>query len=412
MSPAEREEVPWRIQAGVYGVGLFSTSIFYIGSVIIPLHVYTMNPSPLVFGLMFSVPHVLPLVLSIHGGAMMDRLGARQVMLAITTLGAVVPLLYPVAPSIWALMVLQMLLGLSESLGWLGAQTMIGQYMQGRTVYAGRLSAVIRISQLAAPPLAGIAWDLAGPWGAFTLMSLWASGAIFCALWLPALPPGKGEHDAKSPRVQVRMRDLTPRLADYITAFQLLRSPAVVLIVLLGAMMHVGNAMQGSFYVAWLTEMRITGTSIGLLSAAGAVGAALFSLLTTHLMRYVGGLWIALLSIWAGLVLICVTPLLGSYFLLQVAMFLRSGANGLAQPLIISLVLRGAGRANQGKAVGLRGTANRIASIIAPLGMGVIAEIAGLEASFYIVGIAISVMSAAVAMYLWSRPELGQAGED
>ena len=186
MSPTEHEQVPWRIQAGVYGVGLFSTSIFYIGSVIIPLYVHTMNPSPLLFGLMFSLPHVLPLVLSIHGGAMMDRLGARQVMLAITTLGALVPLIYPLAPTIWALMLLQMLLGLSESLGWLGAQTMIGQYMQGRTVYAGRLSAVIRISQFAAPPLAGIAWDTAGPWGAFSLMSLWASGAIFCALWLPA----------------------------------------------------------------------------------------------------------------------------------------------------------------------------------------------------------------------------------
>ncbi len=412
MSPAEREEVPWRIQAAVYGVGLFSTSIYYIGSVIIPLYVYTMNPSPLLFGLMFSVPHLLPLVLSIHGGAMMDRLGARQVMVAIAALGAVVPLLYPVAPTIWVLMLLQMLLGLSESLGWLGAQTMIGQYMQGRTVYAGRLSAVIRISQLAAPPLAGIAWDLSGPWGAFILMSVWASGSIFCALWLPALPPGKGEHDVSAPRVQIRMRDLMPKLADYITAFQLLRSPAVVLIVVLGAMMHVGNAMQGSFYVAWLTEMRITGTSIGLLSAAGAIGAALFSLLTTHLMRYMGGLWIALLSIWAGLLLICITPLLGSYFLLQVAMFLRSGANGLAQPLIISLVLRGAGRSNQGKAVGLRGTANRIASIAAPLAMGVIAEIAGLEASFYIVGVAISAIIAAIAVYLWRRPEMSQAGED
>jgi len=118
------------------------------------------------------------------------------------------------------------------------------------------------------------------------------------------------------------------------------------------------------------------------------------------------------LSIWAGLVLICVTPLLGSYFLLQMAMFVRSGANGLAQPLIISLVLRGAGRSNQGKAVGLRGTANRIASIIAPLGMGVIAEVAGLEASFYIVGGAISLILVAVGIYLCRRPELSQAGED
>lgn len=411
MSETSRDEVPWRIQAAVYGIGLFSTSLFYIGSVIIPLYAYTMNPSPLLFGLLFSLPHLLPLVLSIHGGAMMDKLGARRVMLVVTAVGAIVPLFYPLTPSIWALMILQMLLGLSESFGWLGAQTMIGQYMQGRTLYAGRLSAIIRISQLAAPPLAGIAWDVWGPWGAFILMSVWASGAVLCVLWLPARPPGEaGPHTAEHD--PVRARDMLPRLSDYMTAFQLLRSPAVVLIVVLGSLMHVGNTVQGSFYIAWLTEMGITGTAIGLLSPAGAIGAALFSLLTTYLMRYIGGLWIVLISIWAGIVLICITPLLGSYVLLQIAMFLRSGANGLAQPLVITLVLRGAGTTNQGKAIGLRGSSNRVASIAAPLVMGLIAEVVGLEASFYIVGIVMSAIFAYIAYYMWRRPELSQAGED
>lgn len=404
-------DVPWRIQAAVYGMGLFSTSLFYIGSVIVPLHVYTLNPSPLLFGVVFAVPHVLPLLLSIHGGALMDRLGARRVMLAFTAMGVVVPLLYPLAASIWALIILQMLLGLAESMGWLGAQTMIGQYMHGRTKYAGRLSAIIRVSQLVAPPLAGAAWDIAGPWGAFVTMSLWASGAVICALWLPAPRPGPLQW-IEGGSSMPRLSDLMPKLADYITAFQLLRSPAVVLIVLLGALMHVGNTVQGSFYVAWLTEMGITGTAIGLLAPAAAIGAALFSLLTARLTRYVGGLWIVLWSLWAGLILICITPLLGTYFLLQLAMFLRSGANGLAQPLIITLVLRGAGRTNQGKAIGLRGTANRIASIVAPLGMGLLAEAVGLEMAFYVVGVVMCLVMGAIALYLWRRPEIARAEED
>ena len=102
------------------------------------------------FGLVFSAAHFLPLFLSIHTGALMDRLGARRVMLVCTTIGAIVPLLYPVAPWILALIVLQMFFGLSEFMGWLGAQTMIGQYMHGKTVYAGRLSFIIRIGHLAA----------------------------------------------------------------------------------------------------------------------------------------------------------------------------------------------------------------------------------------------------------------------
>jgi MFS family permease len=411
MAEEDATVVPWRVQAAVYGMGLFSTSIFYVGAVIIPLWAYTLDPSPWVFGVVFAMPHVLPLFLSIHGGALMDRLGARQVMLSCTALGALVPLLYPLSPTIAALIALQMLLGFSESMGWIGAQTMIGQYMHGRTLYAGRLSAIIRVSQLAAPPMAGAAWDLAGPWGGFGMMSLWASGAVACALWLPAAPQDRASSRPATP-VARSARHLLPSLADYLTALQLLRAPAVVIIVLLGALMHVGNVLQGSFYVAWLTEMGITGTAIGLLSPAAAIGAALFSLVTTRLMRYVGGLWIVLWSLWVGMLLIAVTPLLGSYLLLQIAMFLRSGANGLAQPLIITLVLRGAGQANQGKAIGLRGTANRIASIVSPLGMGLMAEAVGLGPAFYLVGAAITAIMLAIGVYLWRHPETARADED
>ena len=84
----------------------------------------------------------------------------------------------------------------------------------------------------------------------------------------------------------------------------------------------------------------------------------------------------------------------------------------LAQPLIITLVLRGAGANNQGKAIGLRGTANRIASVLAPLLMGAVAEAAGLEAAFYLVGAATSLAIAAMAYYLWRHPEVAEAGED
>ncbi|MFM1816609.1 MAG: hypothetical protein RLZ98_3304 [Pseudomonadota bacterium] len=405
------QEVPWRIQAAVYGIGLFSTSIFYIGSVIIPLYAYTLNPSPFLFGLVFSAAHFLPLFFSIHAGALMDRLGARRVLLFCTIFGAIVPLFYPLAFSIYVLILLQMLLGFAESMGWLGAQTLIGQYMRGKTLYAGRLSFFIRAAPLIAPPLAGVVWDFLGIWAAFILMTIWGSGAVVCALMLPPLPPG-----ATPPRAPVssqsKLQTLLPNLADYVTAFSLLARPAVVIVVLLSAMMHLGNSVQNSFYIAWLNEMGFTGTAIGLLSPIAAVSAALFSLVAVRLLKYMSALWILLISLWSGIVLICITPLLGTYFLLQVAMFLRSGANGLAQPLIITTVLGGAGRENQGKAIGLRATGNRVASILSPLIMGAVAELFGLKWSFFVIGIAVSIGMAAIAYYLWRRPDIASASEE
>lgn len=412
MTDKTHDAVSWRIQGAVYGIGTFSTSVFYIGSVITPLYAYTMHPSPVLFGLVFSAPHVLPLLFSIHGGALMDRLGARRVMLVCATVGAALPLLYPLTPGIWALVFLQMFLGLSESMGWIGAQTMIGQYMHGKTSYAGRLSLAIRIGQLAAPPMAGAAWDLLGPWGAYGMMALWATGAVVSALLLPPRPEDAADRTAPAATRSSALRALLPNLTDYATAFRLLGAPSVVLVVILGATMHLGNSVQSSFYVAWLDEMGVTGTAIGLLSPASAIAAALVSLLTAKLVRYISGFWILIASLWLGIVFICITPLLATYLLLQIAMFLRSAANGLAQPLVITLVLRGAGKANQGKAIGLRGTANRVASILSPLAMGAIAEAVGLEVSFYVIGAFATLLMAGIAIYLWRRPDIAKAGED
>jgi predicted MFS family arabinose efflux permease len=129
-------------------------------------------------------------------------------------------------------------------------------------------------------------------------------------------------------------------------------------------------------------------------------------------MRYVSGFWIVLLSLWAGILLICATPLLGTYLLLQIAMFLRSGMNGLAQPLVITLVLRGAGRSNQGKAVGLRGSANRLASILAPLAMGAIGELVGVRNAFFMVGALASLAMLWIAIYLVRHPQITRKGEE
>src|SRR4029077_220290 len=95
----------------------------------------------------------------------------------------------------------------------------------------------------------------------FAMMSLWASGAALCALLLP--PQAISDEPPADQRRWAKIRALLPNVSYYVTAFRLLRVPAVVLIVLLGALMHVGNSVQGSFYVAWLNELGMTGTAIG-----------------------------------------------------------------------------------------------------------------------------------------------------
>jgi MFS family permease len=69
-------------------------------------------------------------------------------------------------------------------------------------------------------------------------------------------------------------------------------------------------------------------------------------------------------------------------------------------------VLRAVGTEMRGKAAGLRGTANRVASIVSPIVMGGVAEYAGIVNSFYIVGAIATVLMAALAVHVMRSPVL------
>jgi MFS family permease len=449
-SPSQDAPVPLRIQSAVFGIGLFCTSVYYMMVVIVPVFVASLGLSYLWAGIILGCRPVLSLLFSIHAGALMDRIGGRRVMIFFGVVGVIAPLLYPAAPWlgwIWLLVIGQMMAGLADSMGWLGAQTLIGQHMKGRTKYTGRLSAIIRIGHVIAPIMVGVAWDRWGDWAAFGLMSLWNGGFLVCALLLPRShqrnqqDPQSGD-GATVGGTRIGWRDLIPNPADYVSAFRLLALPAVAATVMIGMMPHVGNYVQSTFYIVWLKEEAgITGTLIGFLIAIASIAAACGSLLAARLRRYISPYWLFLSVVWVAIMMICLTPLLGRisasgqlssallpigdlqemlqitstaalFIVFAIALAIRSGFNGIQQPLVISLVLTTAGPDAHGKAVGLRATANRITSIGTPIAMGAIADWLGLESAFYVIAGIATAMILLMAGYILRHPEIHEAARE
>jgi MFS family permease len=239
----------------------------------------------------------------------------------------------------------------------------------------------VRIGHFCGPPLIGFCWDLFGPWGAFGLLSAWGACSYLAAWFLPAPPSSDVTHTEP-----VRPRDLLPRLSDYIDAFRLLAFPAVLFVMLVTAVRHSGSAMQSSFYIVYLEGIGITGTQIGLLITASAAVGAVGALITGRLSRRFEPVYLLVVTVIGAVAFIAITPLLGSYILLIAAMGLRGGTLGISQPLMISILGRSLPPGTQGKGVGLRTTANRVTQTFLPPIAGAVVEIAGLEASFYIVG--------------------------
>jgi len=383
----------------VYASGFFSLSLVPMTSLAVPLWAVSLGAPPAMIGIAIAARSVLPFFLSIHGGVMMDRLGTRQVTLFFTLTGALFSLLYPLLPWIGAVIVLQLFIGLAQGMGWIGAQTKIARLARGSPVYAGRFSFFTTLGTFIGPMLVGKAWDTLGAWGAFTAIALWGGGLFLAAFALPA-PSAIGRS-----RRRLHVRDFIPRLSDYFQAFALLGSASIALVVIATFMRIAAFSVQGSFYAVYLHGIGLSGAAIGVLVGFASLLGGPAALLVGPALKRVRADWLLLASNAVAIVFICVTPLLHDFILLLIAAGLFGLGYGIALPLLLSILSEATGVKEQGMSVGLRTTANRLASIVIPLAMGFIGEWAGIDNAFLIVGTLLLILGA-VAVVLIRYPAL------
>ena len=388
------KSLPMRVQVPVYGVALFSNSIPDLVLVVLGLWLVELKTPLLMIGILAGLRYVGPLLFAIHGGAMMDRIGTRRVLTFTALVMLVFPLFYPVAPWIIAIMALQLVCGLADSLGWVGAQTLTGQVLRGSPTYTGRLVFATRVGTFAGPPLAGGAWDIFGPWGGFAALSLWGGGLLYSVVALP-----KDALSVPTDLTQSIIRSIKPRLVDYVEAFKLFALPLMALVLAMTIIRQFGSGMQSAFYAVYLEGIGMPGTLIGVLvSANGLMGIAALGSgpLLGRFKEFSLLVWCIIISIAS----IARVPFFTDFFPLFIASSIRGAVMAISVVIIVSLIARTVGAAVQGRAMGLRTTCNQAANVSIPIIMGGLAHIWGLEIAFYIVGaagIAITLIAAALA---------------
>jgi sugar phosphate permease len=382
------------------GVGLTANSVAMMTKVVFALWAVHLSMGPGEFGIAVAASALMPFLLSIHGGALMDRLGPRRVTMAYVVTTALAMPLYPILPFYWAIITLQLITGLTANMGWVGAQTLICNLSAGKTTIISRFSVAGKIGTLAAPVAVGAVWDIGGPWAAFGFVTL-SSWLVVLALWLA---PTDAD-DIPRPGARDVLRELTPKLSDYIRAFSLIAIPTVAFVVVMSALRISSSAVQTSFYISYLGEIGMLGTLIGVLvtisEGAGLIGA----LMAPFWERFIKPHWVFIGFVVMSLAFVSITPILGGIFaLLAVATFVRGYAQGLSQPVMFGILSRAVSRTEQGTSIGLRTTSNRFASMIVPAIMGVVAELVGVQASFFWIGGTLISLCLIVAVFVHRIP--------
>ena len=404
-----RPQIPRRALWPVLGTGLATNLYADFMLVVVPLWALKLGATPSQVGIMIGARSILPFLLSIHGGVLMDRLGTRRMMLLFTGLTAGLIPLYPFATWFPMLVALQMLTGLFSNMHWVGAQTLIARMGKGDAHYLGIFAFISRVGSIGGPVVIGLIWDFTGVWGGFA-----ACFAVSLAMWATVVAvPGWGEHGSTaeaeafarartaSPPPPFGWRDALPRIGDYSACVHLLAIPAVMLGIAVALLRHTPSTIQASFYITYLKDIGLTATLIGVLIGCAEVPSAFGSLFAALAMRRVPVHWLLVGLTALTIALMAITPLLGGVFaFLAAAQILRGLGHGLLHPAAFSVIAKALPADAQARGVALRTTGNRLGALLLPIVMGFVAEVVGVEASFLIIGAGL--LGIVVVIAVWS----------
>jgi len=390
---------PSRPPASIYITGLFAMGYTEFYTFLIPLYGLSLGMSAGQIGMLVGGRSLLAVFLSIHIGVLMDRFGTRRVTLFFVWTAMALAPVFPLVPWFWPLLLLQIVNGAALNFAWSGSQTLIAQLAEGEAEYIGRFSFFARFGTTLTPMISGVAWDWGGAWPAYLLGAVW--GLVLTIVLLRAPEADIAGADGRAPYRQVSFRvwDVVPRLPDYLRCFALMAIPAVATTMAIIFLRTATNGVQSSLYVVYLKGVGLTGTSIGILFAAIEVMSGFGSLFAGRAMLLGDPQRTMLSGTVLSIVLICLTPFLGGIFvLLLLAQSARGWLQGVVQPVMFSVQAKAVGRYRQGSVVGLRQTMNRLAAIVIPPVMGMIADRWGAGESFVILGSLMLLLSVPVAL--------------
>lgn len=386
-----------------YSTAFASVGLLPMIHVVGPLWALHIGASPFLIGVAVGARALLPFIFAIHGGALLDRLGVRRVMKFCALLSAALTVLYPVFPFISALILLQAITGFLHTMGWIGAQTQISQLTRGSAKYMGRFTSVSTFSNFFTPVLAGLAWDLAGPWGAFSLLAFWN-----LLLWLSVSFMPVPATVALS-KVRFRLHELIPSIADYRAALRLAVVPAIGFVVACSFMLNSLLSMRFGFLPVYMESIGFDGTIIGLMVGFAFLIGGITALPTARIRRRFASHWVILIVVGFTAFGLGIVPLFQDIAGLSFATIVFGAGAGLGMAFAISLLSTVVSTEQLGLSIGLRITANRFGSFTIPIFAGAVIDAFGLAAGFYATAIIIGTGLACAALFMMRTPSIKQA---
>jgi MFS transporter, DHA1 family, inner membrane transport protein len=362
---------------GGYGLSLNALTAF-----LVPLRAVDLGVPLAVIGLLVGVRSVAETLLSVPLGRWMDRAGARTGFLAGSLGTAVLGVGFFLAEDVAVLFLLQLLIGATRPLGWVGGQSYVSGMSSGadRVRDTGRLSFVANLFQIVTPLLAGLVVEGRSAQFGFLLMCGHGLFFVLVGLQVPRdegrraagakQPKGEGGEDAAArPRTRELFAIPAIRSAMFLTF----------------ARLWLTSAWTSFFPLLLITNglsAAVAGSAVSVMSALSTV----LALTAGPLSKRIRPAFLTAVALGAGALGLAIGPLFLSVPWIYASALLMGIGQGLSLPLLIVIVSDAVPEDRRGQALSLRNSVNQGASMMSPTLIAPLMAAFGALVAFPVIG--------------------------
>jgi MFS family permease len=323
---------------------------------------------------MLALFAVLPMLLSVTAGRVIDRVGPRRPVmmgLGVLAVAASLPFLFP---SLGTLYISSPLLGTSFMFLHIAMNSVFGAYAtpEQRAVVFSWLSLGFSISNSIGPIIAGYAIEGFGHAGAMLALAVFPVIG-FVMLWRRKRPlPRPERHRSRSSGVM-----------------ELLRLPTLRYTLIASGLLNMAWDIYGFLMPLYGHRIGLTAVTIGVVMSTFALATFTVRAILTQLVRHVRH-WVLIGSAMAlaGTAYL-LFPFVNSVPLLIALSFILGLGLGASQPVIMALLYEASPPGRQGEAVGIRTTMMNGSQTFIPLASGAISAALGMTPVFALIALAL-----------------------
>lgn len=337
---------------------------------VIPLYAHHQGLSPAEIGTLFSLPVVAQIAINFLGGAYVDRFGGRRIMTVSCLIQSAAAFAFLASTGFWALLAAQFVMVLARAAFWPATWSIAAELPGERGVQAAQLNAVTNVAHIFGNASAGFVLALGG----FTvsLLAMAALGLAAAAVGLATPPGARGRESDRSLFANFRVL-LRTRLVYYSMACAYLSALPFSLAI--------------SFYPLLLRELGYGEEASGLLVTLRSLGGAAAGLVTARFIRTgADSPW----PVYAGLSVAFgagLTPLFSHWAPLGLLLILVGIGSGLMTVYFQVTMAETVPPDMRGSAMALGGFGWGVSHLTTPLVIGFVAQLYGLVAGFYVIGV-------------------------